>query len=167
METTESEDVRFRIETKHWYGYSEPFIAKNKDKLEISVYTMTLILDEAIKKEKERIDRLINIEIENKCRKENITNEKANQDKSQQMLSWFQIIMLIGRPLWDKARKKWRVLNGYQAVLGNTNNLFYEVTFTDTPYWENYADEQLYLNVPAEKEKQKESGDKGSNNKDK
>jgi len=93
--------------------------------------------------------------------------EKENQDKSQQMLSWFQIIMLIGRPLWDKTRKKWRVLNGYQAVLGNTNNLFYEVTFTDTPYWENYADEQLYLNVPAEKEKQKESGDKGSNNKDK
>ena len=92
--------------------------------------------------------------------------EKENQDKSQQMLSWFQIIMLIG-PLWDKTRKKWRVLNGYQAVLGNTNNLFYEVTFTDTPYWENYADEQLYLNVPAEKEKQKESGDKGSNNKDK
>lgn len=92
---------------------------------------------------------------------------KKCKDESQQMLSWFQIIMLIGRPLWDKTRKKWRVLNGYQAVLGNTNNLFYEVTFTDTPYWENYADEQLYLNVPAEKEKQKESGDKGSNNKDK
>ena len=82
VETTESEDVRFRIETKHWYGYSEPFIAKNKDKLEISVYTMTLILDEAIKKEKERIDRLINIEIENKCRKENITNEKPKSRKS-------------------------------------------------------------------------------------
>ena len=67
VETTESEDVRFRIETKHWYGYSEPFIAKNKDKLEISVYTMKLILDEAIK---------------NKCRKENITNEKAKSRKS-------------------------------------------------------------------------------------
>lgn len=96
--------------------------------------------------------------------------EKENKDESQQiqqMLSWFQIIMLIGRPLWDKKRKKWRILNGYQSVLGNTNNLFYEVTFTDTPYWENYADKQLYLSVPVEKEKQKESGDKGSNNKDK
>lgn len=97
--------------------------------------------------------------------------EKENKDESQQMLSWFQIIMLIGRPLWDKKRKKWRILNGYQSVLGNTNNLFYEVTFTDTPYWENYADTQLYtqlyLSVPVEKEKQKESGDKGSNNKDK
>ena len=103
-------------------------------------------------------------------KKENQEKEKAekeNKDESQQMLSWFQIIMLIGRPLWDKTRKKWRVLNGYQAVLGNTNNLFYEVTFTDTPYWENYADKQLYLSVPVEKEKQKESGDKGSNNKDK
>ena len=93
--------------------------------------------------------------------------EKENKDESQQMLSWFQIIMLIGRPLWDKTRKKWRILNGYQSVLGNTNNLFCEVTFTDTPYWENYADKQLYLSVPVEKEKQKESGDKGSNNKDK
>ena len=43
---------------------------------------MKLILDEAIKKEKERIDKLINIEIENKCRKENITNEKAKSRKS-------------------------------------------------------------------------------------
>ena len=51
--------------------------------------------------------------------------EKENKDESQQMLSWFQIIMLIGRPLWDKTRKKWRILNGYQSVLGNTNNLFY------------------------------------------
>ena len=100
---------------------------------------------------------------EKQMKKQN--QEKENKDEAQQMLSWFQILMLIGRPLWDKKRKKWRVLNGYQAVLGNTNNLFYEVTFTDTPYWENYADEQLYLNVPAEKEKQKESGDKGSNNK--
>lgn len=102
---------------------------------------------------------------EKQMKKQN--QEKENKDEAQQMLSWFQILMLIGRPLWDKKRKKWRVLNGYQAVLGNTNNLFYEVTFTDTPYWEIYADEQLYLNVPAEKEKQKESGDKGSNNKDK
>ena len=67
--------------------------------------------------------------------------EKKNKDESQQMLSWFQIIMLIGRPLWDKTRKKWRVLNGYQAVFVNSTNLFYDVTFIDTPYWESYADE--------------------------
>ena len=83
------------------------------------------------------------------------------------MLSWFQIIMLIGRPLWDAVKKKWRVLNGYQAVLGDTNQLFYEVTFTDTPYWENFADKKLYINLPVKKEEEQENGDKGSNNKDK
>ena len=64
VNTTATDDVRFKIETKHWYGYSEPFLAKNKDKLNVSVYTMNLILDEAIKKEKERIDKLIDMEIE-------------------------------------------------------------------------------------------------------
>ena len=69
VKTTVSDDIRFRIETKHWYGYSEPFVAKHKDKLEISVYTMNLILDEAIKKEKERIDKLIDMEIEKNINK--------------------------------------------------------------------------------------------------
>ena len=40
------------------------YIFKCKNKLDISVYTMNLILDEAIKKEKERIDKLIDMEIE-------------------------------------------------------------------------------------------------------
>lgn len=66
VETTETDDIRFRIETKHWYGYSEPFIAKTRDKLEVSTYTMLLILDEAITKEKERIDKLIDMEIKRK-----------------------------------------------------------------------------------------------------
>lgn len=66
VETTATDDIRFRIETKHWYGYSEPFIAKTRDKLEVSTYTMLLILDEAITKEKERIDKLIDMEIKRK-----------------------------------------------------------------------------------------------------
>lgn len=69
VKTTVSDNVRFRIETKHWYGYAEPFCAKHRDKLEISVYTMNLILDEAIKKEKERIDKLIDMEIEKNINK--------------------------------------------------------------------------------------------------
>lgn len=64
IKTTATDDIRFRVETKHWYGYSEPFLAKSKDKLEISVYTMNLILDEVISKEKERINKLIDMEIE-------------------------------------------------------------------------------------------------------
>lgn len=70
VKTIVSDDIRFRIETKHWYGYAEPFIAKHKDKLEISVYTMNLILNEAIKKEKERIDKIIDTEIEKNIAKE-------------------------------------------------------------------------------------------------
>lgn len=93
--------------------------------------------------------------------------QEENKDEGQQMLSWFQIIMLIGRPLWDAVNKKWRVLNGYQAVLGNTNQLFYEVTFTDTPYWENFVKKQLYLDIPKEQEDKTENGDKGSNKKSK
>lgn len=79
VETTATDDIRFRIETKHWYGYSEPLLAKNKDKLEISVYTMKLILEEAISKEKERINKLIDIEIETRTKKEEQANEKARR----------------------------------------------------------------------------------------
>ena len=69
VETTAMDDVRFRIETKHWYGYSEPFQNKTKDTLKISVYTMKLILDEAINKEKEKIDKLIDMKINEKLKK--------------------------------------------------------------------------------------------------
>ena len=71
VEETATDDIRFRIETKHWYGYSEPVLLKTKDKLSISTYTMCLIIDEAITKEKERIDKLIDMEIEKKVRKVN------------------------------------------------------------------------------------------------
>lgn len=58
IEKTPEKNVRFKVETKHWYGFSEPFLAKDKDILDISKYTMKLILEEAINKEKERIDKL-------------------------------------------------------------------------------------------------------------
>lgn len=64
VETTATNDIRFIIQTKHWYGYSEPFIAKTRDKLEVSTYTMLKILDEAIKTEKQNIDKLIDMAIE-------------------------------------------------------------------------------------------------------
>ena len=68
VETTNTDDVRVRIETKHWYDYPQPFLSKSKDKLEISVYTMKLILDEVIAKEKEKIDKLIDMEIERRLK---------------------------------------------------------------------------------------------------
>jgi hypothetical protein len=64
IQESESEKIRFRVETKHWYGFSEPSLINNKHKLNISKETMQVILDEAINKEKERINKLIDMEIE-------------------------------------------------------------------------------------------------------
>lgn len=58
-----SDDVKFIIQTREFHPFDAD-IFKCKNKLDISVYTMNLILDEAIKKEKERIDKLIDMEIE-------------------------------------------------------------------------------------------------------
>lgn len=56
--------VRFRIETRLEFGGWDPHITRVKNKLEVSPRTMLLILDEAKKKEKEKIDKLIDMEIE-------------------------------------------------------------------------------------------------------
>ena len=74
-----------------------------------------------------------------------------SQKEINQKLGWVQILLLLGKPLWDDELKKWRVLNGYQSVLGNSNNqMFFEVTFTDSPYWENFIEKRLYLEIPKE-----------------
>lgn len=59
VKKSEDEKIRLKIETKHWYGYSEPFLGKSKDKIRISKYTMLKILDAAIEKEEEYINKMI------------------------------------------------------------------------------------------------------------
>ena len=77
--------------------------------------------------------------------------EQTKENNTNQQLGWVQILLLLGKPLWDDELKKWRVLNGYQSVLGNSNNqMFFEVTFTDSPYWENFIEKRLYLEIPKE-----------------
>ena len=68
VEQSIDEKVKFSIETKHIIGF-DIGILKKKKTLEISNYTMELLLDEAIKKEKDRIDKLIDMEIERKLKK--------------------------------------------------------------------------------------------------
>lgn len=75
-------------------------------------------------------------------------NKDEAEKASTEILNWFQIIMLMGKPLWDAKQRKWRILNGYQSVLGNNNTLYFEVTFTDTPYWEDFTEKELYINTP-------------------
>ena len=58
-------DIRTRLIFKRW----EPYITVIKNKLEVSPRTMLLILDEVEKKEKERIDELIDMEIEKRIKK--------------------------------------------------------------------------------------------------
>lgn len=57
------DNVNFIIETRHLIGYFDINVIKRKTKVDVSNYTMNLILDEAIKKEKEKIDKLIDIEV--------------------------------------------------------------------------------------------------------
>lgn len=57
---SDGKEIRFKIETKHWYGFSEPFLSKDKYVLDISKETMQILIDEAINKAKERIDELLN-----------------------------------------------------------------------------------------------------------
>ena len=71
VEMSETEDIRIKIETKHWYGYAEPLFAKEKHKIETTKYTATVLLDTAIKLERERIDKLIDMEIENRRKRDN------------------------------------------------------------------------------------------------
>ena len=92
-------------------------------------------------------------------------NKKQENSECPIILGWFQIIMLIGKPLWDVKLNKCRILNGYQSVLGNNNRLFYEVTFTDTPYWENFIEKQLYINIPKTEEDKSSYGNKNSDKK--
>lgn len=63
VETSETEKIRLKVETKHWYGFSEPFLAKEKHKLEMDKYSVNVLLETAIKLERERIDKLIDMEI--------------------------------------------------------------------------------------------------------
>ena len=67
IEQSVDENVKFSIETRHIIGF-DVGILKKKKTLPISNYTMKLLLDEAIRKEKERINKLIDMEIERKLK---------------------------------------------------------------------------------------------------
>ena len=65
VDASNTENIRFRIETKHWYGYSiNSHERKIKDKIQLSKSTANLILDTAIELEKKEINKLIDILIE-------------------------------------------------------------------------------------------------------
>lgn len=69
IENSIDDSVKFNIVTRHLVGW-DVGIYKRKAKLDISNYTMNIILDEAIRKEKERINKLIDMEIERRISKD-------------------------------------------------------------------------------------------------
>ena len=69
LEDNCTDNVKFIIQTRE-FNPIELATFRRKNKLDISTYTMNLILDEAIKKEKERIDKLIDMEIERRMKED-------------------------------------------------------------------------------------------------
>ena len=61
--------VRFRIETRRIFCVSEPYISRIKNKLEVSPRTMILIIDGIIEDEKRKINKLIDMEVDQRIMK--------------------------------------------------------------------------------------------------
>lgn len=65
VNNSKSANVRFRVETKHWYGFGTDFHeGKERTEIPISKDLMNEIIDKAIEKEVERINKLIDMEVE-------------------------------------------------------------------------------------------------------
>lgn len=67
LEDNCTDNVKFIIQTRE-FNPIDLATFRRKHKLNISTYTMNLILDEAIRKEKEKIDKLIDMEIERRMK---------------------------------------------------------------------------------------------------
>lgn len=69
LENNCTDDATFLIRTKEFNPFTLATYRHNS-KFDVSLYTLNLILDEAIRKEKERIDKLIDMEIERRMKEE-------------------------------------------------------------------------------------------------
>lgn len=68
LEDNCTDNVKFIVQTREFNPINLATF-KRKCKLDVSIHTMNLILDEAIRKEKERIDKLVDMEIERRMKK--------------------------------------------------------------------------------------------------
>lgn len=64
VKESETEDIRIKIETKHWYSYSEPHLGKEQHKLYANKDAIISVLESAIERERTYINKCIDIEIE-------------------------------------------------------------------------------------------------------
>lgn len=65
IDGSHSQNVRFRVETKHWYGYgTDLHEGKERTEIPISKEIMNEIISIAIERETEYINKLIDMEVE-------------------------------------------------------------------------------------------------------
>ena len=65
IDSSRSQNVRFRVETKHWYGYGTDFNeGKERTEIPISKDEMRSIIEIAIERQTEYINKLIDMEVE-------------------------------------------------------------------------------------------------------
>lgn len=69
LEDAINKETKFVMETLQFEGYFDMSLFRRKDKIPVSNYTMNLVLDGLIQKEKEYIDKLIDMEIERRIAK--------------------------------------------------------------------------------------------------
>lgn len=75
---SETKNIRIKIETKHWYGYSEPFLSKDKHKIELTKDTTISILQGIKNRCTERINKLIDMEIESRSKEVSNMRDERN-----------------------------------------------------------------------------------------
>ena len=65
IDSSRSQNVKFRVETKHWYGWGTDFHeGKERTEIPISKDLMNEIISIAMERETERINKLIDMEVE-------------------------------------------------------------------------------------------------------
>lgn len=55
------------------------------------------------------------------------------------MLTFEDIMHLVGEPVWDKTNARWRVINGYRRIDDD-----FCISFTDSGGWERFSTMSLY-----------------------
>lgn len=68
IEKSETEDIRVRVETKHWHGYFEPVLLTKRHKIYTSKDTMKTIIDTVVDLKYKEINNLINTLTDNKLK---------------------------------------------------------------------------------------------------
>lgn len=64
IRNSDTNKIKLKIQTKNWYGFTIPTLCKKNHKLEFEKETLINILESIIEKERDYINKCIDIEIE-------------------------------------------------------------------------------------------------------